>query len=74
MTTVFFKQFLLTTATFDYLGFEQFSDYEFIHTLIVLFFVFLFHVVLLNFLIGIMSTTYSILTEQGSFLFKVNLY
>jgi hypothetical protein len=50
------------------------EDYEFPHMIIVLFFVFLFNVVLLNFLIAIMSTTYSIMTESGSFLFKVNLY
>ena len=40
--------------------------------ILVIFFVFIFNVVLLNFLIAIMSTTYSIMTDTGSFLFKVN--
>lgn len=47
-------------------------EYEFPHMILVVFFVFLFNVVLLNFLVAIMSTTYAEMTESGSFLFKVN--
>jgi hypothetical protein len=46
--------------------------YEFPHMIMVIFVVYILNVVLVNFLVAIMSTTYSVMTETGSFLFKVN--
>jgi len=55
---------------FDYTGMK--ADYEWPHLIAIILFVYILHVVLLNFLVAIMSTTYSVMTETGSFLFKVN--
>ena len=44
------------------------------HIILTNIFVFMFNVLLLNFLIGIMSTTYEAMLGSGSFMFKVNLY
>ena len=61
---------MFTRAAYDYLGMKP--EYEFPHMIIVIFVVYILNVVLVNFLVAIMSTTYSIMTETGSFLFKVN--
>lgn len=37
-------------------------------------YVYMSNILLLNYLIAIMSTTYSAMLESGSFMFKVNLY
>lgn len=68
--STFQKQFLFTAAAYDYLGMKP--EYEFPHLIAVIFVVYILNVVLLNFLVAIMSTTYAVMTETGSFLFKVN--
>lgn len=45
-----------------------------IHVAFTHFYVYMSNILLLNYLIAIMSTTYESLLESGSFMFKVNLY
>lgn len=45
-----------------------------LHIVCTILYVYVSNVLLLNYLIAIMSTTYSIMIEEGIFMFKVNLY
>jgi hypothetical protein len=60
-----------TAASYSYQGM---GDMEYVHIVVMALNVFIGNILLLNYLVAIMSTTYGLMLESGSFLFKVNLY
>lgn len=63
--------FETTAASYSY---QNMGDQEYLHITIMAINVFVGNILLLNYLVAIMSTTYGLMLESGSFLFKVNLY
>jgi hypothetical protein len=58
-------------AVYSYKGMES---KEVVHSVLLIFHVFLTNVLLLNYLIAILSTTYENMQQSGIFKYKVNLY
>jgi hypothetical protein len=44
------------------------------HVAMTVMYIYMSNILLLNYLIAIMSTTYEVMMESGSFMYKVNLY
>lgn len=55
-------------------GYTGMKEQENVHQLLLLGHIFMAHILLLNYLIAILSGTYTIFLESGTFLFKVSLY
>lgn len=54
--------------------YKQMGDYELTHSILLMSHVFLSNILLLNYLIAILSTTYEKMKQTGIFQYKVNLY
>ena len=57
---------------YSYSGFG--ADWELYHMFLMVFHVYMGNIVMLNYLIAILSQSYSDMLEAGTFLYKVNLY
>jgi hypothetical protein len=71
LSITFRMMFETTAASYSY---QKMGSMEFIHIGLMALNVFIGNILLLNYLVAIMSTTYGLMLESGSFLFKVNLY
>lgn len=50
------------------------KDLYWVHVILTIFYVYMTNVILFNYLIAIMTTTYGAMLESGSFMYKVNLF
>ena len=58
-------------AVYDYVGA---GEGEIIYSVIIIFHLFMLNILLLNFMVAILSTTYGLMLESGSFMYKCALY
>ena len=67
------KMFDNLMASYGYSGFPT-QEKEYMHMLMLWVHVFMSHILLLNYLIAILSESYNVMQESGTFLYKVYLY
>jgi hypothetical protein len=64
----------LYDASLAVISYEEMDDRILSYSCLIIFYVFMSNILLMNFLIAILSTTYELMKEKGVFFYKVNLF